>query len=241
MENTEKSMQKIVELCKGRGFIFPGSDIYGGLANTWDYGPLGSRLKNNVKDTWRKRFIQERKNSYEVDADILMHPRVWEASGHVASFSDPLLDCRECKTRHRADNLIDSFDPTGFLITVSGDTLEILDGAAKIEGRFDETGKPVGIAVRCEIHTGVLEKAKDSTLSDKDLEAALSRTAGRWVRAALDRAQATGCDFLGLRAAVLRKPNAAAAWWDEWQSLFPSLPVTVTVAGHIDRSYDLAD
>ena len=111
MENTEKSMQKIVELCKGRGFIFPGSDIYGGLANTWDYGPLGSRLKNNVKDTWRKRFIQERKNSYEVDADILMHPRVWEASGHVASFSDPLLDCRECKTRHRADNLIDSFDP----------------------------------------------------------------------------------------------------------------------------------
>ena len=111
MENTEKSMAKIVELCKGRGFIFPGSDIYGGLANTWDYGPLGARLKNNVKDTWRKRFIQERKNSYEVDADILMHPRVWEASGHVASFSDPLLDCKECKTRHRADNLIEAFDP----------------------------------------------------------------------------------------------------------------------------------
>lgn len=111
MENTEKTMEKIVALCKGRGFIFPGSDIYGGLANTWDYGPLGARLKNNVKDTWRKRFIQERKNSYEVDADILMHPRVWEASGHVASFSDPLLDCKECKMRHRADNLIDNFDP----------------------------------------------------------------------------------------------------------------------------------
>ena len=111
MNNTEKTMEKIVALCKSRGFIFPGSDIYGGLANTWDYGPLGARLKNNVKDTWRKRFIQERKNSYEVDADILMHPRVWEASGHVQSFSDPLLDCKECKMRHRADNLIDDFNP----------------------------------------------------------------------------------------------------------------------------------
>ena len=111
LKNEEKSMEKIVNLCKNRGFIFAGSDIYGGLANTWDYGPLGSRLKNNVKDTWRKRFIQERKSSYEVDADILMHPRVWEASGHVASFSDPLLDCKECKMRFRADNLIDEFNP----------------------------------------------------------------------------------------------------------------------------------
>ena len=105
------NMEKIVALCKGRGFIYPGSEIYGGLANTWDYGPLGARLKNNIKDTWRKRFIQERKNSYEIDADILMHPRVWEASGHVASFSDPLIDCKECKMRHRADNLINDFDP----------------------------------------------------------------------------------------------------------------------------------
>lgn len=103
-------MEKMVNLCKQYGFIFQGSEIYDGLANTWDYGPLGSRLKNNIKDAWRKRFIQERKNSYEVDADILMHPRVWEASGHVSSFSDPLLDCKECKTRHRADNLIDDFD-----------------------------------------------------------------------------------------------------------------------------------
>ena len=109
MENL--TMDKITNLCKNRGFIYPGSEIYGGLANTWDYGPLGSRLKNNIKDTWRKRFIQERKNSYEIDADILMHPRVWEASGHVSSFSDPLIDCKECKTRHRADNLIDNFDP----------------------------------------------------------------------------------------------------------------------------------
>ena len=104
------SMEKMVNLCKQYGFIFQGSEIYGGLANTWDYGPLGSRLKNNIKDAWRKRFIQERMNSYEIDADILMHPRVWEASGHVSSFSDPLLDCKECKTRHRADNLIDDFD-----------------------------------------------------------------------------------------------------------------------------------
>jgi len=105
----EMNMEKMVNFCKQYGFIFQGSEIYGGLANTWDYGPLGSRFKNNVKDAWRKRFIQERKNAYEVDADILMHPRVWEASGHVESFADPLLDCKECKTRHRADNLINDF------------------------------------------------------------------------------------------------------------------------------------
>ena len=109
MENL--TMEKLVNYCKQYGFIFQGSEIYGGLANTWDYGPLGSRLKNNIKDSWRKRFIQERPNSYEVDAAILMHPRVWEASGHVASFSDPLIDCKGCKMRHRVDNLIDDFDP----------------------------------------------------------------------------------------------------------------------------------
>ena len=104
------TMEKLVNYCKQYGFIFQGSEIYGGLANTWDYGPLGARLKNNIKDSWRKRFIQERSNAYEVDAAILMHPRVWEASGHVASFSDPLIDCKECKARHRVDNLIDDFD-----------------------------------------------------------------------------------------------------------------------------------
>ena len=103
------NMEKMVNFCKNYGFIFQGSEIYGGLANTWDYGPLGSRLKNNIKDAWRKRFIQERINAYEVDADILMHPRVWEASGHVSSFSDPLVDCKECKMRHRADNLINDY------------------------------------------------------------------------------------------------------------------------------------
>jgi len=103
------TMEKLVVYCKQYGFIYQGSELYGGLANTWDYGPLGSRLKNSIKDAWRKRFIQERNNAYEVDADILMHPRVWEASGHVESFADPLLDCKECKTRHRADNLINDF------------------------------------------------------------------------------------------------------------------------------------
>ena len=102
-------MEDLVNYCKQYGFIYQGSEIYGGLANTWDYGPLGARLKNNVKDAWRKRFIQERPNAYELDADILMHPRVWEASGHVDSFADPLTDCRHCKTRHRADNLVNDY------------------------------------------------------------------------------------------------------------------------------------
>src|SRR5574344_1641842 len=104
------TMEKLVNYCKQYGFIFQGSEIYDGLANTWDYGPLGTKLKNNIKDAWSKKFIQERPNSYEIDAGILMHHRVWEASGHVSSFSDPLLDCKECKTRHRADNLIKDFD-----------------------------------------------------------------------------------------------------------------------------------
>ena len=103
------TMEKLVNYCKQYGYIFQGSEIYGGLANTWDYGPLGSRLKNTIKDCWRKRFIQERPNAYELDADILMHPRVWEASGHVGGFSDPLADCKECKTRHRVDNLINDY------------------------------------------------------------------------------------------------------------------------------------
>ena len=109
LNNTEKTMEKIVALCKNRGFIFAGSDIYGGLANTWDYGPLGARMKNNVKDTWRKRFIQERER--HEDAAFWRIRKVWEASGHIASFSDPLLDCKECKMRHRADTLIENFDP----------------------------------------------------------------------------------------------------------------------------------
>lgn len=100
------TIETLASFCRQYGFIYQGSEIYGGLANTWDYGPLGSRLKNNFKDAWRKRFIQERRNSFEIDANILMHPRVWEASGHVASFYDPQIDCKHCKTRFRADNFI---------------------------------------------------------------------------------------------------------------------------------------
>ena len=103
------SMEKIVNLCKSRGYIYPGSEIYGGLANTWDYGPLGSELKNNVKMAWKRKFIQENPYNVGLDAAILMNPETWVASGHVNSFADPLIDCKECKTRHRADKLIEEW------------------------------------------------------------------------------------------------------------------------------------
>jgi len=104
-----ESMEKIVALCKNRGYIYPGSEIYGGLANTWDYGPLGVELKNNVKAAWRKKFIQENKYNVGLDAAIFMNPETWVATGHVAGFSDPLIDCKECKNRHRADKLIEEW------------------------------------------------------------------------------------------------------------------------------------
>lgn len=107
MKNSDKTMEKIVSLCKGRGFVFPGSEIYGGLSNSWDYGPLGVELKNNVKRAWWKKFVQENPHNVGLDAAILMNPQTWVASGHVGGFSDPLMDCKECKTRHRADNLIE--------------------------------------------------------------------------------------------------------------------------------------
>ena len=107
MNNTEKTLDKIVALCKGRGFVYPGSEIYGGLANTWDYGPLGVELKTNIKNAWRKKFIQENKYNVGLDSAILMNPQTWVASGHVGGFSDPLMDCKDCKTRHRADKLIE--------------------------------------------------------------------------------------------------------------------------------------
>ena len=112
MKNTEKTMDKIVELCKSRGFVFPGSEIYGGLANTWDYGPLGVLLKNTIKAAWLRKFVQECKYNVGLDSAILMNPQTWVASGHIGGFSDPLMDCKECKTRHRADNLIEAFDGT---------------------------------------------------------------------------------------------------------------------------------
>ena len=109
MNNNEKTMEKIVSLCKGRGFIFAGSEIYGGLSNTWDYGPLGVELKNNVKRAWWKRFVQQSPYNVGLDSAILMNPEVWVATGHVGGFSDPLMDCKDCKTRHRADKLIEDF------------------------------------------------------------------------------------------------------------------------------------
>ena len=112
MKNTDKSMEKLVALCKGRGFVYAGSEIYGGLANTWDYGPLGVELKTNIKAAWRKKFIQENPYNVGLDSAILMNPQTWVASGHLGGFSDPLMDCRDCKTRHRADNLIEDFDGT---------------------------------------------------------------------------------------------------------------------------------
>ena len=109
MNNTEKTMEKIVALCKTRGFIFPGSEIYGGLANSWDYGPLGVEFKNNVKKAWWKKFVYECKYNVGLDSAIIMNPQTWVASGHVGGFSDPLMDCKSCKMRHRADKLIEDY------------------------------------------------------------------------------------------------------------------------------------
>ena len=118
----EKSMDKIVALCKNRGFVYPGSEIYGGLSNSWDYGPLGSEMKKNIKDMWWKKFIKESKYNVGIDAAIIMNPQVWVTTGHVGGFSDPLIDCKECKTRHRADKLIEEW---GFK---SGKDITGLDG-----------------------------------------------------------------------------------------------------------------
>ncbi len=109
MDNTQKTMDKITALCKTRGFIFPGSEIYGGLANSWDYGPLGVELKNNIKRAWWKKFVQQNKYNVGLDAAILMNPQTWVASGHLSGFSDPLMDCRECHERFRADKLIEEW------------------------------------------------------------------------------------------------------------------------------------
>ncbi len=116
----EDIMKKVISLCKQRGIIFPGSEIYGGLANTWDYGPLGVELKNNVKREWWKHFVQNREDMVGLDSAILMHPRVWEASGHIGSFTDPLVDCKECRERFRADHLIEQ----RLNITLAGQTLK---------------------------------------------------------------------------------------------------------------------
>ena len=125
-----KNMESIVNLCKSRGFIFPGSEIYGGLSNTWDYGPLGVEFKNNIKKAWRKKFVQECKYNVGLDAAILMNPKVWEASGHVGGFSDPLMDCKECKTRYRADKLLEDNG-----IDANGMTFEQMESTIKEKNR----------------------------------------------------------------------------------------------------------
>ncbi|KKU78349.1 MAG: Glycine-tRNA ligase [Candidatus Peregrinibacteria bacterium GW2011_GWA2_47_7] len=117
-------MDKIVSLCKRRGFIFPGSEIYGGLANTWDYGPLGVELKNNIERLWWKFFVHDRLDMVGLDAAILMNPKVWKASGHVDSFNDAMVDCKNCKSRHRADHLIEDAVPG---VKVEGIAPEDLD------------------------------------------------------------------------------------------------------------------
>ena len=121
MENTKKTMEKIVNLCKGRGYVYPGSEIYGGLSNAWDYGPLGVEFKNNIKRAWWQKFIMESPYNVGLDAAILMNPKTWVASGHVGGFSDPLMDCRECKARYRADKLIEDYmAENGEVETVDG-------------------------------------------------------------------------------------------------------------------------
>ena len=121
MKNTEKTMEKVIALCKGRGFVYAGSEIYGGLSNAWDYGPLGVEFKNNVKKAWWKKFVQESPYNVGLDAAILMNPKTWVASGHVGGFSDPLMDCKECKSRHRADKLIEEwYFAKGESVTVDG-------------------------------------------------------------------------------------------------------------------------
>ena len=124
MKNNEKTMEKVVALCKGRGFVFPGSEIYGGLANTWDYGPLGVELKNNVKKAWWKKFVQENPYNVGLDSAILMNPQTWVASGHLGGFADPLMDCKECKERFRADKVIEGWcEENGFDLGKSVDAL----------------------------------------------------------------------------------------------------------------------
>ena len=126
LSNKEKTMEKIVSLCKGRGFVYAGSEIYGGLSNTWDYGPLGVEFKNNVKKAWWKKFVQENPYNVGLDSAILMNPQTWVASGHVGGFSDPLMDCKECKTRHRADKLIEDtgVNPAGWTFEQMSDYIK---------------------------------------------------------------------------------------------------------------------
>jgi len=162
----EKNLDKIVNLCKTRGLIFPGSEIYDGFANTWDYGPVGVLLKNNLKNFWWTKMVQRRPNSFGIDASILMNPKVWEASGHAKSFADPKVDCKNCKNRQRADHLIENFDKTHTVIpdTMTNEEMDkyIQDNHIKcpVCGKFDWT--PVRqFKLMFETSRGTVEGEKD--------------------------------------------------------------------------------
>ena len=158
------TQEKLVNICKQYGYIFQGSEIYGGLANTWDYGPLGVELKNNIKKCWWKRFVDEKTNSYGLDAAILMNPEVWVASGHVSSFSDPLIDCKKCKSRHRADKLIE--EATNGEETADGwDNEKIEEFISKNKIKCPKCGETDFTPIRqfnllFETHMGVTEDTK---------------------------------------------------------------------------------
>jgi len=124
LKNTDKTMDKITALCKGRGFVFSGSEIYGGLANSWDYGPLGVELKNNIKSAWWQKFVRENPHNVGLDSAILMNPKIWEASGHVTTFNDPLIDCKGCKMRHRADNLVENWNVEHDITNVTVESMD---------------------------------------------------------------------------------------------------------------------
>ena len=162
---TKVTMDKIVNLCKNRGIIFQGSEIYGGMGNTWDYGPVGVEIKNNLKRAWWKRFVQEDKSTYGVDAAILMNPRVWEASGHTQNFSDPKMDCKDCKQRFRADNLIEEHSKgTVSAEAMTNEQMEEYINTNKVKcphcGNFDWT--PIRqFKLMFETSRGTLEGEKD--------------------------------------------------------------------------------
>jgi glycyl-tRNA synthetase len=165
----QKSMETIVSLAKQRGFVFPGSEIYGGLANTWDYGPLGVELKNNVKKAWWQKFVQESEHNVGLDAAILMNPRAWVASGHVGNFNDPMIDCKACKARHRADKLIEdaSLEKTGKEIIVDGMSFDQMKAKMdELEVNCPECGKNDWTDIRqfnlmFKTHQGVTESSSN--------------------------------------------------------------------------------
>ena len=154
----EKTMEKIVALAKNRGFVYPGSEIYGGLANTWDYGNLGVELKNNVKKAWWQKFVQESPYNVGVDCAILMNSQTWVASGHLGGFSDPLMDCKQCKERFRADKLIEDYnDEHG--IEIHGSFAVVLQG----EGMVQTEGKILDADGSCTVNDGHFIKTGSGT------------------------------------------------------------------------------